>query len=372
MYSYPFKNSSLLREAINGIGPAGLVRLLLEGPLDFPGRQTTSAKDIDLVKAQSTQALAPLFGPGISNEALNQSLSLAGREAEGLTGDPAGVRRCFTWIRYNLIRLDCLGDDSAQDVESGKVDWRKAHAALTAFQSANPSFLAHQLVMGLCRRHGVRGKFHEMISMSIGRVALKGFRRDLTWGKTVDEEAISHIVDWLISSYHNNAPWLKNADSLGRPKKLLKFGTIDAMALEADRQMMRMVTDRKSDALGPLDIETFVDKGGDYYLARLKTVTALDHESALMRHCVGHGAYDHRLDDKCYFLLSLRNRAGRPHMTLEIDGGIVRQAFGKANSNPKDKYTDEARRLLADVVFERPNDEYRQRFIADLGDQRAA
>lgn len=146
-----------------------------------------------------------------------------------------------------------------------------------------------------------------------------------------------------------NAPWLSNVDEHGRPKKLMKFGTLEAMYAEADRHMRRLLSSQISRPrveLGQADEESFADEGGEFYLVRMKTANALDNESNAMRHCVGHGAYDRRLSDAGFLLLSLRDRKGWPHMTLQIVNGVVVQARGKANSAPKQEHAAAAHRLL--------------------------
>ena len=78
----------------------------------------------------------------------------------------------------------------------------------------------------------------------------------------------------------------------------------------------------------------------------MKTPEALRNESNAMRHCVGLGSYDRRLSGEHSLILSLRDRKGWPHMTIEIANRTVVRARGKANSGPKHIHAAAAHRLL--------------------------
>lgn len=80
-----------------------------------------------------------------------------------------------------------------------------------------------------------------------------------------------------------------------------------------------------------------------YYVVRLMTPEALDRESGVMQHCIGQGAYDHKLEDGNFVYLSMRDRFGKAHATMELDvrpvrGPILVQCQGKQNRPPEAAY----------------------------------
>jgi hypothetical protein len=183
----------------------------------------------------------------------------------------------------------------------------------------------------------------DLLFHCVGRVQLKT-GEDL--GSRLFNEALDrlseviHIADWLKVSVVEDAPWLRNVDNAGRPKKLLKFGSMAAITAEADRFMLR-----RSKASMPAEIkisegdeESHFDLGDGWWLAKLLTPIALDRESHLMQHCIGQGGYDHRLSDEQVEFLSLRDPQGMPHATIEVDHGEVVQFQGKQNQAPIPKY----------------------------------
>lgn len=79
----------------------------------------------------------------------------------------------------------------------------------------------------------------------------------------------------------------------------------------------------------------------------LWTVRALE-----MRHCIGHGGYDHLLARDGHMFLSLRDQFGRPHRTLEVIADKIVQFHGKGNSIPKAEYRAAAESLLHPLGIE--------------------
>ncbi|MCS4088560.1 PcfJ domain-containing protein [Rhizobium sp. BK176] len=211
----------------------------------------------------------------------------------------------------------------------------------------DPVYVAKWFVDRLRFRHRYQSNdaLTPLVNASIGRIALKESRKDLNWFRRQDEEAVDHVVDWIESSLNSGAPWISNLNDKGIPKKLMKFGSLEAMHAEADKQMKRLLVHERQ-RMGKEDEEDFADEGGEFYIVHMKTPAALDNESNAMRHCVGHGAYDRRLSEKRSLMLSLRDRKGWPHMTIEIVNGEVVQARGKANSRPKEVHAAAAHRLL--------------------------
>lgn len=185
-----------------------------------------------------------------------------------------------------------------------------------------------------------------LVELSIGRIFHKELKRDIAWQPAMDEDRLVHIIDWIVSSNVNGASWIGNVDEQGRPKKLMKAGSLEVLFREAEKYMAHELSKRTLIGSGPDDIEVFSDDGGDYVLVKLLTPDALKFESGFMRHCVGHGAYDGYLGEEERLLLSLRDRGGRPHVTVELHEGFVIQSRGRANSEPKEVYAEAVERLL--------------------------
>lgn len=79
-----------------------------------------------------------------------------------------------------------------------------------------------------------------------------------------------------------------------------------------------------------------MDLDNGYYVAQLFSPESLDFESDCMNHCAGDGYYDnqvHRTDVQIY---SVRDKKGFPHLTLEVNNGIIVQAQGHGNRVPND------------------------------------
>lgn len=182
---------------------------------------------------------------------------------------------------------------------------------------------------------------YKLLDACVGRLA----RRDGASFK-IDDEQLRHIVDWLRAALANNEPWLKNLDGHGRPKKLLKFGSVDAIVREADKAMLKAAQRVKGVKLVDGDESLFEMLGDGYYVVRLLTPAALDRETSEMQHCIGNGGYDKHLIDGNHLYLSLRDQAGHPHVTIEVADGYITQLQGKQNAIPVDKY----RRLLIPFI----------------------
>ncbi|WP_187970640.1 PcfJ domain-containing protein [Aquibium microcysteis] len=162
-------------------------------------------------------------------------------------------------------------------------------------------------------------------------------------------DALDHITDWLKASFLTGAGWLHNVDGLGRPKKLMKCSSIADLVREADKAMDRLNAQRAR-SLGGNDERHVADLADGYTLVRLLTPAALDLESSRMHHCVGHGAYDGDVESGYSEIYSLRDRLGRPVITMEVGadhyadlaGGHVerriRQVQGKRNDDPADEH----------------------------------
>ncbi|MBY3157288.1 hypothetical protein HFO56_33730 [Rhizobium laguerreae] len=177
----------------------------------------------------------------------------------------------------------------------------------------------------------------------VGRVQFKT-GEDLGTGhfnEAIDRlSEVIHIADWLRVSVNENASWLRKVDKAGRPKKLLKFGTMAAITAEADRFMLRhgKASHPSEIKVSEGDEELHFDLGDGWWLVKLLTPVALDRESQLMQHCIGHGSYDQRLSTEGTIFLSLRDPRAMPHATIEIDNDRIVQFQGKQNARPMPKY----------------------------------
>lgn len=172
-----------------------------------------------------------------------------------------------------------------------------------------------------------------LLDACVGRIA----RRDGN-DFVIESGHIHHIADWLRAAIANDEPWLKNVDEHGRPKKLLKFGSVDAILREADKAMIKAAQKLRSVKLVDGDEEFVEMLEVGYYVVQLLTPAALDQESAEMQHCIGGGGYDRNLDDGEHNYFSLRDQNGKPHVTIEVENGRLTQFQGKQNTFPVEKY----------------------------------
>ena len=183
----------------------------------------------------------------------------------------------------------------------------------------------------------------------VGRVVMKGSRDMMPVEiiQMVPRAALVHITDWLRSAVLDDAPWLSNVDLSGRPKKLLKFGSLGAIYDEADKAMLRKVRGARRSALPDGSEETYMELTDGYRLVRMLTPEALDMESAEMQHCIGHGSYDDQLGDPGVIFLSLRDPSGNAHATVQIREGVIEQLSGKQNELPARKYLEVMKSFFA-------------------------
>jgi hypothetical protein len=200
----------------------------------------------------------------------------------------------------------------------------------------------------------------EFLDLSLGRVLKKELEE-----RFISDATTSHIVDWLKASIINRDAWISKLDDMGRPRKLMKFGSVAQIAKEADKAMLKAAQKSSNLRLVEGEEELHHQLRDGFYLVRLLTPSALDRESAEMQHCIGNGAYDDFLSDKGSCFLSLRDRNGKAHATIEIKDRCIIQCQGKQNRVPTAKYSD----LLTDYFSERKYDSllpaYRTGFVVD-------
>lgn len=188
----------------------------------------------------------------------------------------------------------------------------------------------------------------------VGRILLKIKNSKRNWREAGLAVDLKDAADWLEIAVLHQEDWLANTDEHGRPKKLLKFSDIDGVLKEANKAMIKraMQTPVIKIDEGEEVLEQVLDAG--WYMVRLLTPRALDNESAEMQHCVGHGTYDTRVVDGQVVILSLRDPANKPHVTIEIDArtNSIVQIRGKQNARPKAEYAQRVRRFIHDRDFD--------------------
>jgi hypothetical protein len=330
VYKNRYLNDPSLIDALNGIGPGGLFDFLT--PEDRGGFKASA-------RVKFAERMELFFGPNLLISVLCHRINDLARYVTGETQDQ------FTSIAYHLWVMDNRPVEAVAQLETGKFDPAVIRYLHLLDLMLDPVYLADWFVKRLVFRHRDNVAIRPLLYASFGRIALKECRRDLGWFENQDMDELDHVVDWIAAAVANGAPWLSNVDDQGRPKKIMKFGSLDAMRAEADKHMKRQFSNERQ-KMDKADEEDFVDEGGDFYIVQMKTPAALVNESNAMRHCAGHGAYNSRLSENGSLMLSLRDRDGWPHMTIEIVNGEVVQARGKANSHPKEVHAAAAHRLL--------------------------
>jgi len=163
------------------------------------------------------------------------------------------------------------------------------------------------------------------------------------------EARVRHVADWIEAARINNEDWMQRCDSKGRPLKLLKIGSLARAIAEADKAMRRFAFNAAAtpyvEGDGEESVMTFAD---GTRIVRLLTPAALDRESAMLGHCVGHGAYDAAVKDRSRIIYSLRDAKNKAHVTLDVrtDGNQLLQCRGKQNAAPMEKYMPQVRSFV--------------------------
>lgn len=241
---------------------------------------------------------------------------------------------------------------------------------------------------------------HRLLMLSVGRV---WFNHHSRLGRAVSPDEIQdmmeyhrqllHIADWLEASVLNNADWLQSTDKHGRPKKLMKFGSLDQIVKEADKAMLKAAQKGFSVQLSQRDERLEAELQGGFFIVELMSTKALDRESAYMQHCIGNGAYDGMLKNDNHRFLSLRDRFNKPHATMHIarmknvaisnktekpgyklfaDDALVdgyywnlEQLQGKQNKPPLDKYYEVLVPYLMEMAIAVRRSSNRVPYVAD-------
>ncbi|MCZ7861531.1 PcfJ domain-containing protein [Agrobacterium salinitolerans] len=333
MYKRQYLNDPSVIEALVRKGPSALFDFLLPDDLvDFPASSS---------REKFVERTVYLFGPQLRIDELCSRIIDLARDARG------HVQFQFVSMVYHLWVMDNRPVEAVALLDHSRFDGDVIRRLHDLDLMRDPLYVANSFVNRLRFRHRFQDNsaLTPLVIASIGRIALKESRKDLNWFRNQDPEAADHVVDWIESAINRGAPWLSNVNDKGIPKKLMKFGSLESMCAAADKEMKRLLVNERQ-KMGLEDEEDFADEGGEFYIVHMKTPAALDNESNAMRHCVGHGAYDRRLSENGSLMLSLRDRKGWPHMTIEVANGSVVQARGKANSQPKQVHAAAAHRLL--------------------------
>lgn len=240
------------------------------------------------------------------------------------------------------LELDVLGRRPIRDLmfaSAGRLYWTfwRRHDARDPVWYQDPDGQYHQI-------DGWPGRSDSPTDPAIS--VRKWERRAALW-HAAHPTSVEHVIDWLYVSYEEQHAWLANVDEFGRPRKLLKFSTMSDLVQEADKWVERhyrgTVADR-SKKLNRNDEIFDADLGAGYTLVRLLSPAALDVESARMRHCIGHGAYDRRLSHPDCAYYSVRDDEGQPVATLEIlrlrEHWVINQFSGHRNGTPPEHVHD--------------------------------
>ncbi|MGG6893679.1 hypothetical protein [Rhizobium sp. BR 315] len=182
------------------------------------------------------------------------------------------------------------------------------------------------------RHHRVFGLMRNCVKPVIVRGILRRRTRRLL------DQDIERVVEWLHDAVMHDAHWLQNVDDAGKPKKIMKCASIEQLLVEvakAERQSGRKFGPQAT-CPGEQCIAVLDD---GYTIVRLSTPEALDWEGQRMDHCLGWGRYDYCLQSPGSAFLSLRDRFGRPHVTMSVvNRRYIINMEGKGNRQPIDRY----------------------------------
>ena len=187
-------------------------------------------------------------------------------------------------------------------------------------------------------------RVQKLLHFSLGRLAIKNARRQEPFQYLLSSAGAFHVRDWLTVAVQRNEPWLSHLDEYDRPRKLMKFSTLNQAIKEADKAMNKLNQQIENLTLNENDEELITKLENGYYFVRLLSPSALKMEGKIMQHCIGQGGYDKILETDENRVFSLRDPAGKPHATLlaDFNSGLkkpkVIQLQGKQNKHPDDKY----------------------------------
>ena len=165
---------------------------------------------------------------------------------------------------------------------------------------------------------------------------------------TIDHN-IRHVRDWIVSAMKDKDEWLTDCNESGVPNRLLGLEKLSDVLKLADTDMGIKAKKLRAQFMVATSFDEDEQAGhtktvyrfeNGYRLVQLLTPHALKVETAHMQHCIGQGAYDHRIQSKTSYakFFSLRCSRNKPHATIETFGNAVSQCVGKQNRPVVKKY----------------------------------
>lgn len=161
---------------------------------------------------------------------------------------------------------------------------------------------------------------------------------------------LERIDRWLAKAIEDKERWIEKTDASGRVRRLSHIKTLqEALALcEEDASQARkreLAEKERKEGNNPGEVQIAHRFCDATFAVRLKTPSALAWEGRQMRHCLGSGRYAARLAQRRAQYFSIRDRLGRPHVTLEVTARCIIECKGRANSDPFLAYGDKIEEL---------------------------
>ncbi|WP_062117194.1 PcfJ domain-containing protein [Aureimonas sp. AU40] len=178
-----------------------------------------------------------------------------------------------------------------------------------------------------CRGYRYPKELREMVAIAADAMERLDGPSSSGWPLTPTQYGVLPIVDWIRSVRQDD------------PRRYAKLPRMNYQALwQAQDRWHAALAKRKTEAaavdLASCPVLHRYDDGWAWVWVR--TDAERDAEGDAMGHCVGQGSYD-RLG-RGGAIVSLRDPAGRPHVTVQIAGVRRMQAQGRANTPPAEKY----------------------------------
>lgn len=186
------------------------------------------------------------------------------------------------------------------------------------------------------RREDVRGiEFPEALRdmISLSEDAMERWADDAEqvygWPLTPSRNAMQPVVDWIRSVRQDDL------------RVYSKLPRMNFTAMNQSQERWHAALAKKGGAIDAPNLASCpilhrYDDGWSWVW--VQTDDERDAEGDAMGHCVGQGSYD-RLG-RGGAIVSLRDPAGRPHVTVEIGGVRRMQAQGRGNTPPAAKYAE--------------------------------
>lgn len=202
-----------------------------------------------------------------------------------------------------------------------------------------------EAVDGWLSKHEPDDEIRNLLRLSLGRILVKTgddkFERQ--------NRGLPALRLWLTEARSNDAPWLRNVDELGRPKKLMKLGSLEALLKEAAKAWRIGCQKWAGIQITEEDEELVATLEDGYGLVRLKSRDAFFRESGILQNCLAHDEYLRNHEARDYEYLVLKDRLGKSHVAIEkqAHGKWAFQVKGKQNAAPAAKYGQVLARFFA-------------------------